>query len=54
MYTSLHDFSGGTDGANPAGGVVIDSSGNLYGTTFWGGTGTACAEGCGLVFKITP
>lgn len=34
-----------------------DSSGNLYGTTFFGGNGTGCDinfAGCGVVFQITP
>jgi len=30
--TDVHDFTGGSDGANPSGGVVLDSSSNLYGT----------------------
>jgi uncharacterized repeat protein (TIGR03803 family) len=39
------------DGANPAGGLVMDGSGNLYGTTVAGG---ACGltGGCGTVFKL--
>jgi uncharacterized repeat protein (TIGR03803 family) len=36
------------------GGVVFDSAGNLYGTTYYGGTSTACFHGCGTVFKLTP
>jgi len=47
--TLLHTFTGGTDGANPFGGVVRDAQGNLYGTTEHGG-----ASGLGVVFKITP
>lgn len=36
--TILHTFAGGTtDGCNPYGGVVRDSSGNLYGTAFYCG-----------------
>ena len=37
------------------GGFVFDSAGNLYGTTFYGGTLTSCtaAQGCGAVFKLT-
>ena len=31
-YKDLHDFTGTNDGGGPAGNVVIDSSGNLYGT----------------------
>ena len=32
--TVLHTFTGGKDGALPASGVILDSAGNLYGTTF--------------------
>jgi uncharacterized repeat protein (TIGR03803 family) len=52
----LHAFTGGTDGANPYSGVVMDASGNLYGTTDQGGTGSNCqggSDGCGTVFKLT-
>lgn len=46
--TTLHSFTGGTDGAHPSAGLVRDSKGNLYGTTQGGG---AYAEGA--VFKVT-
>jgi uncharacterized repeat protein (TIGR03803 family) len=50
----LYAFSGGTDGANPGSGLVRDSSGNLYGTTFTGGgSGCNAGTGCGTVFEIT-
>lgn len=52
--TNLHDFAGGDDGQYPVGGVVMDSSGHLYGTTSQGGTGGACPGRCGVVFEITP
>jgi len=29
----LYSFTGGTDGSEPVGGLTIDTSGNLYGTT---------------------
>jgi uncharacterized repeat protein (TIGR03803 family) len=44
----LHAFSGGKDGANSYGALVLDASGNLYGTTYNGG-----AYGMGNVFKLT-
>lgn len=48
-YTDLHDFTGGTDGGYPGGGVTLDVSGNLYGTAVEGG-----ANGFGVVWEITP
>jgi uncharacterized repeat protein (TIGR03803 family) len=60
--TLLHSFSGSYNDINGAwaeGGVTLDSAGNLYGATPFGGT--ACSEagsggenvGCGVVFKLT-
>jgi isoaspartyl peptidase/L-asparaginase-like protein (Ntn-hydrolase superfamily) len=56
LTTNLQDFTGGADGANPIGGVAVDASGNLYGTTSLGGmTGGNCyTQGCGVVWEITP
>ena len=43
--TVLHIFKGKSgDGNTPVGSVIIDSSGNLYGTTGYGGTGN-CSPG---------
>jgi len=53
-YTDLYDFTGGNDGANPAGSLILDGNGNLYGTTVRGGSSTNCFMGCGVVFEITP
>jgi len=45
----LHEFVGGKDGNTPSDGVVLDSPGNVYGTTISGGS-----SGLGVVFQITP
>jgi uncharacterized repeat protein (TIGR03803 family) len=47
--TVLHTFSGGTDGAIPVGGLLLDDENNLYGTSSGGGD-PSCH--CGVVFKI--
>jgi uncharacterized repeat protein (TIGR03803 family) len=47
--TVLYSFTGGADGGNPWAGLLRDSDGNLYGTTYYGG-----ADGFGTVFKIAP
>ena len=51
--TILYNFTGGAEGANPAGRLLLDSAGNLYGTTAYGGI--ACDTygfGCGAIFKL--
>lgn len=48
-YTSLHDFTGSSYGFNPVSNIVFDASGNLYGTTTYGGT-----KNKGVVWKIKP
>jgi uncharacterized repeat protein (TIGR03803 family) len=60
-FTNLYSLSG-TNGAYPLSAVVLGSDGNLYGTTYAGGTCTSCASvlfglqapGCGSVFRISP
>ena len=51
----LHSFTGGADGNGPAAGVVVDSAGNLYGSTQVGGDPNCQPRlgGCGVVFKVT-
>src|SRR5260221_8834378 len=51
--TVLYSFTGGTDGAIPFAGLIRDASGNLYGTTEYGGDLTCnSGVGCGTVFKV--
>jgi len=38
-YKVIHNFTGGGDGANPSAGLTINRAGNLYGTTYNGGSG---------------
>jgi uncharacterized repeat protein (TIGR03803 family) len=54
--TVLYSFTGGSDGGNPQYGTLArDSSGNLVGTTEFGGGGTGCGGlGCGTVFELMP
>jgi hypothetical protein len=50
----LYSFQGGTDGSLPAGGVIFDKAGNLYGVTIYGGS-TACPPGwCGTIYELSP
>ncbi len=51
--TTLFVFTG-IDGNTPEGPLVFDSSGNLYGTSVFGGPLQGCDDGCGLVFELTP
>jgi len=45
---TLYEFHDGSDGGFPEGGVILDASGDLYGTTTGGGSGA------GTVFELSP
>ncbi len=44
----IHSFAGNDDGSFPSGGLVLDTDGNYYGTTDYGGS-----AGFGVLFKIS-
>lgn len=48
--TILHAFVSANDGSEPNAGVILDSSGNIHGTTYFGGS----RFGYGTVYEITP
>ena len=53
----LHTFNdNGKDGFNPYGSLMLDAAGNLYGTTYQGGSDANCILqfGCGVVFELSP
>src|SRR5258708_12375469 len=54
QQTTLYSFTGAADGNSPSSGLVSDGAGNLYGTTFYGGSCAALKKGCGTVFELSP
>ena len=48
-FSTIYEFTGGTDGASPLGSLVFDAAGNGYATAGGGG-----AQGRGVVFELTP
>jgi uncharacterized repeat protein (TIGR03803 family) len=53
----LYSFnSDGVYGINPYSSLIFDAAGNLYGTTYAGGSATCSAgqAGCGTVFELSP
>jgi len=58
-YSSIYNFQCGAagDGASPYSKLTLDSSGNLYGTTYSGGNAAICEvyqSGCGTIFELSP
>jgi uncharacterized repeat protein (TIGR03803 family) len=48
-FTLLHDFTGDTDGNGPDDALMLDSAGNIFGTTAYGGPSEF-----GDVFEFSP
>ena len=48
LETTLYQFTGGPDGGNPQGGVILDNAANLYGTA------STAGKGFGTVYKLVP
>jgi uncharacterized repeat protein (TIGR03803 family) len=54
-FLALHQFAGGTtDGYGPLSPVTLDKAGNVYGTTYAGGTFDSTASFSGTAYKVSP
>ena len=49
-FSTLYNFQGSPDGAQPNGSLIFDSAGNLYGTTYSGGA----TDPSGTIFELSP
>jgi uncharacterized repeat protein (TIGR03803 family) len=54
QFQTILPFTDNGDGACPESNVILDSSGNLYGTTRIGGIYASAADGYGVVFQLAP
>lgn len=52
--TVVYAFTGFSDGGGPIGNPLLDSAGNVYGVTQFGGQGPCPFFGCGVVFEVDP
>jgi hypothetical protein len=50
---ALYAFQGESDGSGPYAGVAVDNRGDIFGTTYFGGS-NACPAGCGTLYALTP
>lgn len=51
----LHEFIDFAGGIQPESSPILDRSGNVYGTTWFGGQGNCFSgSGCGVIYKLTP
>ncbi|MEO7724227.1 MAG: choice-of-anchor tandem repeat GloVer-containing protein [Chthoniobacterales bacterium] len=48
-FKTLYAFQGAPDGVFPYGALLFDGAGNIYGTTYYGGT-----DGLGAVYRLSP
>lgn len=48
-FRTLYSFADAPDGVFPYGALLFDAAGNIYGTTYYGGT-----NGLGAVYKLSP
>ena len=48
-FRTIYSFRGQPDGSFPYGALLLDASGNIYGTTYYGG-----ANNIGAVYQLTP
>jgi len=54
-FKTLYKFKQGADGELPWAGLIFDQSGDLFGTTAFGGANSCSPHaGCGTVFKLAP
>jgi uncharacterized repeat protein (TIGR03803 family) len=54
-FATVYEYKISPDGAYPFGNLILDSAGNLYGITQYGGSGQTCGNyGCGTVFEFSP
>ncbi|HEY6765867.1 MAG TPA: hypothetical protein VI386_13940 [Candidatus Sulfotelmatobacter sp.] len=59
QQSTIYQFQGAPDGSIPFGKLAVDSTGNIYGATVYGGTAhcqnvTGTTQGCGTIFKLSP
>lgn len=50
----IYAFTGYPDGGHPQGGLIFDAAGNMYSTTYWGGSRKCVVAGCGVVYELLP